>query len=204
MIEHKLPSKLLENTVNEFSKLPGIGYRTALRLVLYLLEQKKTDAIKLGESVVDLISNIKFCNICHNVTETDICSICADTSRQSATICVVEDIRDMMAIENTLRYKGLYHILGGIISPINGVGPNNLTVDLLKKRVETYNTEEIILALPSTMEGDTTSYYLYKTLNSHVKKISTLARGIAFGDQLQYIDEITLGNSITDRIPYKN
>ena len=203
MIEYKLPSKLLETAVNELSKLPGIGSRTALRLALYILEQQKPDALKLGESIIDLITNVKFCSVCHNITETDVCSICTDASRDSSTICVVEDIRDMMAIENTLRYKGVYHILGGIISPINGIGPNNLTIGLLKTRAESDPVDELILALPTTMEGDTTSYYLYKTLQPYVGKISTLARGIAFGDQLQYTDEITLGNSISDRVPYK-
>ena len=204
MNDTKLPSKLLENAVNELSKLPGIGSRTALRLALHILEQQKQDAKRLGNSILQLVENVRFCNICHNITESDTCSICEDSSRIQNLVCVVEDIRDMMAIESTLRYRGVYHILGGIISPVNGVGPNDLTIDLLKNRIENGTIQELIFALPTTMEGDTTAYYLFRSLGESVERISTLARGIAFGDQLQYTDEITLGNSITDRIPYKN
>jgi recombination protein RecR len=203
MNDLRLPSKLLENAVNELSKLPGIGNRTALRLALHLLGQPKTEATRLGSSILDLVENVRFCKTCHNITETDVCSICKDANRDHSLVCVVEDIRDMMAIESTYRYKGVYHILGGIISPVNGVGPNDLTLDLLKKRVENGTITELIFALPTTMEGDTTAYYIYRMLGNSMERISTLARGIAFGDQLQYTDEITLGNSIADRVPYK-
>ncbi|MDD2562828.1 MAG: recombination mediator RecR [Salinivirgaceae bacterium] len=204
MNDTRLPSKLLENAVNELSKLPGIGNRTALRLALHILEQQKQDAKRLGNSILQLVENVRFCNICHNITESDTCSICEDSSRTQNLVCVVEDIRDMMAIESTLRYRGVYHILGGIISPVNGVGPHDLTIDLLKKRIENGTIQELIFALPTTMEGDTTAYYLFRSLGESIERISTLARGIAFGDQLQYTDEITLGNSIADRVPYKN
>ncbi|MDD4747370.1 MAG: recombination mediator RecR [Salinivirgaceae bacterium] len=204
MNDTRLPSKLLENAVNELSKLPGIGNRTALRLALHILEQQKQDAKRLGNSILQLVENVRFCNICHNITESDTCSICEDSSRTQNLVCVVEDIRDMMAIESTLRYRGVYHILGGIISPVNGVGPHDLTIDLLKKRIENGTVQELIFALPTTMEGDTTAYYLFRSLGESIERISTLARGIAFGDQLQYTDEITLGNSIADRVPYKN
>ena len=203
MNDTRLPSKLLENAVNELSRLPGIGGRTALRLALHILGQQKQDAIRLGNSILQLVENVRFCNICHNITESDTCSICNDQSRIQGLVCVVEDIRDMMAIESTLRYRGVYHILGGIISPVNGVGPHDLTINLLKDRIENGSVQELIFALPTTMEGDTTAYYLFRSLGESVERISTLARGIAFGDQLQYTDEITLGNSITDRIPYK-
>ncbi len=203
MNDIRLPSKLLENAVNELSKLPGIGSRTALRLALHLLGQTKTEAVRLGTSLVDLVENVRFCKTCHNITETDTCSICTDANRDHSLVCVVEDIRDMMAIESTLRYKGVYHILGGIISPVNGIGPHDLTMELLKKRVENGTISELIFALPTTMEGDTTAYYIFRMLGNSTPRISTLARGIAFGDQLQYTDEITLGNSIADRVPYK-
>ncbi|MGI6479807.1 MAG: recombination mediator RecR [Salinivirgaceae bacterium] len=203
MSDLKLPSKLLENAVNELSKLPGIGSRTALRLILHLLGKSKEEASRLGVSIIELVENVKFCQECHNITETDLCSICADPKRDQSLVCVVEDIRDMMAIESTLRYKGVYHILGGVISPVNGVSPNDLTINLLKTRIENNNISELIFALPTTMEGDTTAYYIYRMFGDKVERLSTLARGIAFGDQLQYTDEITLGNSIAERVPYK-
>ena len=177
MNDTKLPSKLLENAVNELSRLPGIGNRTALRLALHILGQQKNDAKRLGNSILQLIENVQFCSICHNITETESCTICNDSTRNQGLICVVEDIRDMMAIESTMRYRGVYHILGGIISPVNGIGPHDLTIELLKKRIESGTVQELIFALPTTMEGDTTAYYLFRSLGTQVNNISPLARG---------------------------
>ncbi len=203
MIEPQLPSKLLEQAVNEMSKLPGVGRKTALRLILHLLREKKTEAAKLGESLTTLVNDIQYCSVCNNITENEVCDICADQSRDHSTICVVEDIRDLLAIENTQQYRGIYHVLGGIISPIDGVGPGDLTINLLKERVANDEVQEIIFALPTTMEGDTTNYYLHKQIVGHVNRITTLARGLAFGDELQYADEVTLGRSLLERIDYK-
>lgn len=203
MNDLRLPSKLLEQAVNELSKLPGIGSRTALRLVLFILSKPKSEAACLGNALLELVENIRFCKQCHNISETEYCYICSNPNRDNSLVCVVEDIRDMLAIESTLRYKGVYHILGGVISPVNGIGPNNLTINMLSSRIASESIDELIFALPTTMEGDTTSHYIYRLFHDKVSKISTLARGIAFGDQLQYTDEITLGNSITERVPYK-
>ncbi len=202
MNDFNLPSRILEKAVNELAKLPGVGQKTALRLALHLLRQKKEEAIQLGIALTDLVENIQYCRECHNITESDLCLICSNPQRDHATICIVEDIRDMMAVENTLRYQGVYHILGGIISPIHGIGPQDLTIELLAQRIAEKPVKELIFALPTTMEGDTTAYYLYRRFRDFVPLISTLARGIAFGDQLQYIDEITLGNSLTARVPF--
>jgi len=203
MIEPQLPSKLLEQAVNEMSKLPGVGRKTALRLILHLLREKKPEAAKLGESLTTLVNDIQYCSVCNNITENEVCDICADQSRDHSTICVVEDIRDLLAIENTQQYRGIYHVLGGIISPIDGVGPGDLTINLLKERVANDDVQEIIFALPTTMEGDTTNYYLHKQIAGQVERITTLARGLAFGDELQYADEVTLGRSLLERIDYK-
>jgi|SRR6056297_73460 len=203
MTEPELPSNLLEQAVNEMSRLPGIGRKTALRLILHLLREEKKDALKLGESLTKLVNDIHYCKTCHNITENEVCDICADNARDHKTICVVEDIRDLLAIENTQQYRGVYHVLGGIISPIDGVGPGDLTIDLLMQRLENSSVDEIIFALPTTMEGDTTNYYLHKQIAGRVDKITTLARGLSFGDELQYADEVTLGRSLVERIDYQ-
>ena len=197
------PSKLLETAVNEFAKLPGIGRKTALRLVLYLLRQNREEVVTFGNAMIELRSRIKFCRQCHNVSDTDICSICSDAARDHSTVCVVENIRDVMAVENTHQYKGIYHVLGGIISPMDGIGPNDLTINSLEKKAGSGNVREIILALSTTMEGDTTNYYLYKRLKAHPVAITILARGVAIGDELEYTDDVTLARSIVNRTPYE-
>lgn len=204
MLEFELPSKLLEKAVREISKLPGIGRRTALRLALHLLTEKKQDALKLGESLNNLINNIHYCKTCHNITEDEFCSICTNQNRDHETICIVEDIRDLLAIENTQQYRGVYHVLGGIIMPAKGIQPTDLSIPLLLERVKSTSVKEVILALPTTMEGETTNYYLHKHLSAYVTQITTLARGIAMGDELQYADEVTLGRSLIERITYSH
>jgi len=199
-----LPSHLLEQAVNEFAKLPGVGKRTALRYVLYLLKQDKAELMKWSETIAKLSEDIKYCSICHAISETPVCAICSNTSRDHGTICVVEDIRDLIALENTSQYHGIYHVLGGIISPINGIGPMDLNIDSLVKRVEETHTKEVIMALPSTMEGDTTNFYLFKKLSPFNVITSTLSRGVSIGDELQYADEVTLGQSILLRVPYES
>ena len=199
----RFPSKLLENAVNEFAKLPGIGRKSALRLVLHLLKQDLQDVEIFGNSLIQLRSEIKHCKICHNISDTDICSICANPSRNPAIICVVENIKDVMSIENTQQFKGLYHVLGGIISPMDGIGPSDLEIESLVSRVIEGNTEEVILALSTTMEGDTTNFFIYKKLKNTEVKISTLARGVSIGDELEYTDEVTLGRSIINRTSFE-
>ncbi len=199
----RFPSKLLENAVNEFAKLPGIGRKSALRLVLHLLKQDIQDVEIFGNSLIQLRSEIKHCKICHNISDTDICSICANPSRNPSIICVVENIKDVMSIENTQQFKGLYHVLGGIISPMDGIGPSDLEIDSLVSRVNEGNTEEVILALSTTMEGDTTNFFIYKKLKNTDVKISTLARGVSIGDELEYTDEVTLGRSIVNRTNFE-
>ena len=196
-------SKLLENAVNEVSQLPGIGKRTALRLVLHLLKQPTSHTHNLAESLNNLVDGIKLCKKCHNISDVDICEICANHSRNSEIICVVEDVRDVMAIENTAQFKGLYHVLGGKISPIEGIGPQNLTIESLIEKVKSGTVKEIIFALSSTIEGDTTNFYIFKQIEGLNVKTSTIARGIAVGDELEYADEITLGRSIINRIPFE-
>ena len=197
-------SKLLENAVNEFAKLPGIGQKTALRLVLYILNQEETEVEKFTSSLKKLKSEIRFCEVCRNISDYTVCEICASVKRDKTLICVVEDTRDVMAIENTNQYQGVYHILGGLISPMDGVGPSDLFIEQLIERIKLGETKEIILALSATMEGDTTIFYLYKKLKDFPVQITTIARGIAFGGELEYVDEITLGRSIVTRIPYEN
>jgi len=197
-------SKLLENAVNEVSQLPGIGKRTALRLVLHLLKQPASQTHQLSASLNNLVNDIKLCKKCHNISDVEICEICANPSRNSEIICVVEDVRDVMAIENTSQFKGLYHVLGGKISPIEGIGPQNLTIDSLIEKVKEGLVKEVIFALSSTIEGDTTNFYIYKQLEKLAVKTSTIARGIAVGDELEYADEVTLGRSIINRIPFEN
>ena len=200
----KYPSKLLENAVNEFSKLPGIGRKSALRLVLHLLRQDIEAVNYFGNSLIQLRNEIKHCKICHNISDTEICQICNNQSRNRSVICVVENIRDVMSVENTQQYNGLYHVLGGIISPMDGIGPADLEIESLVKRVEQGGVIEIILALSTTMEGDTTNFYIFRKLKEREVRVTTLARGVSVGDELEYTDEITLGRSLTNRVPYES
>jgi len=197
-------SKLLEQAVYEMSQLPGIGKRTALRLVLHLLRQPEAQTEQLTEALTGLRTGIKFCKNCHNISDTELCEICANPNRESAIVCVVEDVRDVMAIENTSQYRGHYHVLGGKISPLDGIGPQDLTIYSLIEKVKSGAIEEIIFALSSTMEGDTTNFYIYRQLEGLNVKTSTIARGIAVGDELEFADEVTLGRSILNRIPFEN
>lgn len=197
-------SKLLENAVAEFAKLPGVGQKTALRLVLHLLNRDKQEVEQFSTAISKLRNEIQFCSVCHNISDKPVCEICASHKRDAATICVVEDTRDVMAIENTSQYNGMYHVLGGLISPMDGVGPGDLQVDSLVERMKDNNITEVIFALSATMEGDTTIFYLHKRLKHFNINISTIARGIAFGGELEYVDEITLGRSIVTRVPYEN
>lgn len=197
-------SKLLENAVNEMSQLPGIGKRTALRLVLHLLKQSKDQTKYLVTALQSFRNDIKLCKNCHNISDIELCEICANPNRNDEIICVVEDIRDVMAIENTAQFKGLYHVLGGKISPIEGIGPHNLTIDSLVKKVKEGKIKELIFALSSTMEGDTTNFYIYRQLQDFDVNLTTIARGISVGDELEYTDEITLGRSIINRVPFEN
>lgn len=197
-------SKLLEKAVQEVAQLPGIGKRTALRLVLYLLKQPVEQTLFLTDALQNMRNNIKFCTSCHTISDFDVCEICNNPSRNHKTICVVEDVRDVMAIENTQQYKGIYHVLGGKISPIDGIGPSQLTITSLVNKVKNDGIEEVIFALSSTMEGDTTNFYIYKQLKDLDVKTSTIARGISVGDELEYADEVTLGRSIVYRIPFEN
>jgi len=196
-------SKLLENAVNEFARLPGIGKKTALRLVLHLLKKDFSVSDALGNAIIKMRSDIVFCSKCHNISDTEVCEICSNPSREQTLICVVEDIRDVMAIENTGQFKGLYHILGGVISPMDGIGPNDLNIDSLLKRISNETIYELIMALPTTIEGDTTCFYIYKRLQGYEVNISTIARGVSIGDDLEYTDEVTLGRSIINRVPYE-
>ncbi len=197
-------SKLLENAVYEMSQLPGIGKRTALRLVLHLLGQHPDKTEKLSLSLQQLRTEIKHCKSCYNISDVAICEICANTARNHKLICVVEDVRDVMAIESTGQFRGIYHVLGGKISPIDGVGPSDLTIDALVKKVNNGSVEELIFALSSTMEGDTTNFYIFRKIEATNIIVSTIARGIAVGDELEYADEVTLGRSILHRIPFEN
>jgi recombination protein RecR len=195
-------SKILENAVNEVSRLPGIGKRTALRLVLHLLKQPKENTKYLSEALLHLRNDVKNCQKCFNISDTDICDICNNFKRNPEIVCVVEDIRDVMAIESTSQFNGLYHVLGGKISPIEGIGPQNLQIDSLVKKVANNEIKELIFALSSTMEGDTTNFYIYKQIEKFDITTSTIARGIAVGDELEFADEVTLGRSIVNRIPF--
>jgi len=186
------------------AQLPGIGKRTALRLVLHLLKQPKEQTGFLSQALLDMRGEIQFCKSCHNISDTEVCEICANNSRNHQIVCVVEDIRDVMAIENTRQYRGIYHVLGGKISPIDGVGPSQLTISSLVEKVKSGNVQELIFALSSTMEGDTTNFFIYKQIKDYEVVISTIARGISVGDELEYADEVTLGRSILQRIPFEN
>jgi recombination protein RecR len=197
-------SKLLENAVNEMSQLPGIGKRTALRLVLFLLNQPKAQTKELSDSLLDLVERVILCENCHNISDAVICEICSNPKREKSLICVVEDIRDVMAIESTGQFNGVYHVLGGKISPIEGIGPNQLNIDSLIEKVKKSEISELIFALSATMEGDTTNFYIYKLLDDLKITITTIARGVSVGNELEYTDEVTLGRSIIKRIPFEN
>ncbi len=196
------PSQLLERAVESFSQLPGVGRKTALRLVLHLLRQSTEDVDSFADAITRVKHDVKYCKVCHNISDTDICSICSDPRRDASVVCVVENIQDVMAIENTQQFHGLYHVLGGIISPMDGIGPNDLEIESLVKRVEEGKVKEIILALASTMEGDTTNFYISRKLKDKQVKLSVIARGISVGDELEYTDEVTLGRSILNRTPF--
>ncbi|MEI5986316.1 MULTISPECIES: recombination mediator RecR [Sphingobacterium] len=196
-------SKLLEQAVEEFAKLPGVGKKTALRLVLHLLKQADADVSKFTSSLDRLKSEIKYCRTCHNISDLEVCEICSSPKRDHSLVCVVEDTRDVMAIENTNQFNGVYHVLGGLISPMEGVGPADLKIESLIERLRNSQVQEVILALSATMEGDTTIFYLYRKLREFELQISTIARGISFGGELEYVDEITLGRSIATRVPYE-
>ncbi|MBQ8096791.1 MAG: recombination protein RecR [Prevotella sp.] len=202
MLVQQYPSRLLERAVQEFSKLPGIGRKTALRLVLHLLRQPTADVEQFAEAVATLKREVKYCRSCHNISDTELCPICADQRRDASTICVVENIQDVMAIENTQQFHGLYHVLGGLISPMDGVGPGSLEIESLVSRVGEGTVKEVILALSSTMEGDTTNFYIYRKLAPLDVSVSIIARGIAVGNELEYTDEVTLGRSILNRTPF--
>ncbi len=197
-------SKLLEEAVNELSRLPGIGRKSALRLALHLLKQDPQQVDNFGNSIIRMRNEILHCKICHNISDTDICEICANPKRDQSILCVVEDIRDVMAIENTSQFLGLYHILGGIISPMDGIGPQDLNIQSLVDRVKEGGIKEVIMALSTTIEGDTTNFYIYKQLKEFDIQITTIARGISIGDEIEYADEVTLGRSILNRLPYQS
>ncbi|MDY6298300.1 MAG: recombination mediator RecR [Alloprevotella sp.] len=203
-MEQQYPSRLLERCVSEFAKLPGIGRRTALRLVLKLLKQKPEEAHALAESLTALVDNVKYCSVCHNISDTDVCDICANPLRDHSTICVVENVRSVLSIEQTGAFRGLYHVLGGIISPMDGVGPSQLEIDPLVERVATGDVKEVIFALSPTMEGDTTNFYISRRLEGMPVRLTTLARGLSVGDDLEYADEVTLGRSIRARVDLKS
>lgn len=203
-MERNFASTLLENAVNEFAKLPGIGRKTALRLVLHLLRQDEASVDNFGNAIMRLRHDIKYCKVCHNISDTDTCALCADTTRDSSTICVVENVREVMAVEATGQFRGLYHVLGGVISPMDGIGPSDLEIESLVKRVADGGVKEIILALSATMEGDTTNFYIFRKLAPYDVRISLIARGVSVGDELEYTDEITLGRSILNRTPFSD
>ncbi|MCX6333197.1 MAG: recombination mediator RecR [Bacteroidia bacterium] len=200
---NEFPSRLLENAVNEFASLPGVGRKTAFRLVMHLLKRDADEVRRFGETIIRLHDEIHYCKVCNSISDSEICSICSDDKRDRSVICVVENIQDVMAIENTRQYKGLYHVLGGIISPIDGIGPADLKIDTLEEKIMSGGVNEIIFALSTTMEGDTTNFYLFKKLSKYNTSITTLARGVAIGDELEYTDEITLGRAINNRNLYQ-
>jgi len=204
MIQQQYPSQLLERTVQELAKLPGVGRKTALRLALHLLRQDDEDVEKLTQAISQMKHEVKRCRVCHNISDSDVCPICSDSHRDSQVVCVVENIQDVMAVENTQQFTGLYHVLGGNISPMDGIGPADLEIESLVDRVRTGNIREVILALSSTMEGDTTGFYIFRKLAPFSDvKISVIARGISVGDELEYTDEVTLGRSILNRTPFE-
>ncbi len=200
----QISSKLIERAVDEISSLPGIGKKTALRLVLHLIRKDETSVLQFADSIIKVKKDIKNCSKCNNLSDNSVCSICSNPTRLDSIICVVEDIRDVMAIESTGQFKGKYHVLGGVLSPMDGIGPSDLFISSLPERIKQENTKEILLALNTTMEGETTSFYIYKKIKDLGVKITSIARGVAIGDELEYTDEITLGRSIINRMPYEN
>jgi len=204
MTIENFPSKLLESAVNEFAKLPGIGKKTALRLVLHLLKKDVSEVQRFSRSLTLLREEVKHCRICRNISDADTCNICGNPSRDHRIVCVVENIRDVMSIENTQQFRGVYHVLGGIISPMDGIGPNDIEITSLLERVENGGIDEVIFALSTTMEGDSTNFYIFKKLKDHQVRITTLARGVSIGDEIEYTDEVTLGRSIVNRMLFEN
>lgn len=202
-MNQQYPSQLFEKAVAEFSGLPGIGQKTALRLVLFMLRQDADKVERFVKTISTMRKEIKHCQVCHNISDTDVCPICSDSHRDGSMVCVVENVQDVMAIENTRQYNGLYHVLGGVISPMDGVGPNDIEIESLVNRVADGDVSEVILALSSTMEGDTTNFYIYRKLANFDVKLTVIARGISVGDELEYTDEVTLGRSIINRIPFE-
>lgn len=202
-MDQQYPSLLLDRAVAEFSRLPGVGRKTALRLVLHLLKQPASDVEAFTQAIMTMKRDVKYCKVCHNISDTEICPICADNRRDTSSICVVENIRDVMAIENTMQYHGLYHVLGGIISPLDGIGPSDIEIDSLVKRVADGGIKEVILALSPTLEGDTTNFYISKKLKEFNVELTVIARGISVGNELEYADEVTLGRSIQNRTPFE-
>ena len=198
------PSTLLENAVDELSALPGVGRKTALRLSLYLLRREPEYAERLGTALQAFRRHVKYCRTCHNICDADLCDICADTSRDRSTVCVVENVKDVMTVENTAQFRGLYHVLGGIISPIDGIGPADLEIDSLVKRVAEGEVREVVLALSTTMEGDTTNFFIYRKLSAYPVRVTVIARGVSIGDELEYADEVTLGRSILNRVEFND
>ena len=204
MMQQQYPSELLEKAVQEFSKLPGIGRKTALRLVLNLLRREEDDVLQFTETIARMRQEVKHCRVCHNISDSEVCPLCGDPRRDASTICVVENVQDVMAVENTQQYQGLYHVLGGVISPMDGIGPADLEIDSLVERIRQGGVKEVILALSSTMEGDTTNFYIFRKLAPFTDvKLTIIARGISVGDELEYTDEVTLGRSILNRTPFE-
>lgn len=203
MVEEQFSSTLLEQAVTELSRLPGVGRKTALRLALHLLRRDESEGVALGEAIINMRRGIRYCNVCHNISETEICPICASPRRDRSTVCVVENVNDVMILERTRQYNGLYHVLGGVISPMDGIGPETLAIDSLVERIASGEVKEVILALGATMEGDTTNFYIYRRLQQYPDvKVTQLARGVAVGNDLEYTDEITLGRSLLQRTPF--
>ncbi len=204
-MEQKFASPLLESAVTELSRLPGIGRKTALRLALHLLRREPREASALGRAIIDMREGIRYCDVCHNISDTELCPICASPLRDRRTVCVVESVRDVMSVESTGEYHGLYHVLGGLISPVDGVGPDMLEIDSLVERVEAGDVDEVILALSATMEGDTTNFYIYRRLSQHAGvRVTQLARGVSVGNEIEFTDEITLGRSLLNRTPFSD
>lgn len=203
-MQQQYSSVLLEKAVGEFAKLPGVGRKTALRLVLFMLRRSNEEVEQFVESVSKMKHEVKYCRVCHNISDTDVCPICSDARRDASTICVVENVQDVLAVENTQQFHGLYHVLGGIISPMDGIGPSDIEIDSLVRRVAAGGVKEVIFALSSTMEGDTTNFYISRKLADYPVKLSVIARGISVGDELEYTDEVTLGRSIVNRTPFNN
>lgn len=198
-MEQEYASTLLENAVSELSRLPGIGRKTALRLALHILRQEERMGVSLGESIINMRRGVKYCSLCHNISETEVCPICSNPARDTSTVCVVESVKDVMSFENTRQYMGLYHVLGGVISPMDGVGPDQLEIDSLVERIKNSDVKEVILALSATMEGETTNFYIYRKLGGLPVKITQLARGVSVGNEIEYTDEVTLGRSLLNR-----